>query len=114
MMSWDPSLLSFSTPSKKNQETTRSLLAPCHLLHIRKKPRNDNKLGGSSLSFTPKEENVENDNELGGSLSFSTTEAKQPRMITSRDPRSLWSLTLEEKNQEMTMRLLTCRCFFCT
>jgi len=55
----------------------------CHrLLHLNKK-------------------NVENDNEPRGSLSSFTTEAKQPRTTTSRDPGSSSSSAHEEKNQEM-------------
>jgi hypothetical protein len=53
-----------------------------------KKPSDDDKPGGSSLSFAPKEKSAENDNELGGSLSSSTTEAKQLRMTMSPNPSS--------------------------
>jgi hypothetical protein len=63
------------------------------------------------LSFAPQEKNAKNDNELGGSLSCSTIEAKQLKMTTSPHPSSSWSLTLEEKNHKMTMRLSTRRCF---
>jgi hypothetical protein len=76
--------LSFA-PKKKNQEMTMDLLVHCHLLHLRKKPRDDDKLFGSSSSFALEEktkrgslspfttkENVENENESKGLL-FSIT-----------------------------------------
>jgi hypothetical protein len=59
---------------------TMSLFDHCHLLHFKKKPKDDDKPLGSSLSSKPKK-NVENDNELGGLLSSSAIETKQPKMM---------------------------------
>jgi hypothetical protein len=48
------SSLSFA-PKKKNQEMTMDLPVRCHLLHLRKKPRDDDKLSGSLSSFALEE-----------------------------------------------------------
>jgi len=75
---------------------TTNLLAHCHLLHLKKKPRDDDKPFCSLLSSKPKK-NVENDNELGGSLSSFATKAKQPKMTMSQDLGSSSFSTPEEK-----------------
>jgi len=64
-----------------------------------KKSGEDNEPPGSSLFSALVEINVENDNEPGGLLSFSATEAKQPRTMINRDPDSLSSFALEEKTK---------------
>jgi len=93
---------------KKNKEMTTNLLAHHHLLHLRKKPRNDEE-AFDLLSFSTTKKNVGNDNELGGSLLSSVTKAKQPKMM-NRDLGLLLFSALEEKNQEMMMSLPICCC----
>jgi hypothetical protein len=92
--------LSSSALDERNQEMMKSLLVHCRLLHIKKKPRDNDKSKGSSLSSAPQEKNAENDNELGGSLLSSIIKAKQPRTTMSWVLSSLLSSIIEEKNLE--------------
>jgi len=46
---------------------------------LRKKPKDDNELKGSSSSSTIEEKNVENNNEPKGSLLFSITKVKKTK-----------------------------------
>jgi hypothetical protein len=56
MTSWEPpNSSSSSTFEEKNQEMMTNQEVHCHLLHLRKKPRNDNKPLGSSSSFALEE-----------------------------------------------------------
>jgi hypothetical protein len=55
---------------------TTSLPACYHLVYLRKKPRDDDKLPGSLSSSAPKEKSAENDNEPRNLSSSSVIEAK--------------------------------------
>jgi hypothetical protein len=52
-----PTLLSSFAFEEKNQEMTTSWGAHCCLLHLKEKPRNDDKLGGLSSFATRKKKN---------------------------------------------------------
>jgi hypothetical protein len=54
-----PSLSSSSIFEEKNQETTMSWEVRSHLLHLRKKPRNDDKPPSLPSFATPKKKNKE-------------------------------------------------------
>jgi hypothetical protein len=62
----------FFAHEEKNQEVTKTLPVCYFLLHLKKKPRDDDEPGGLSLSFAFEETNVQN----GSSLSFSITQTK--------------------------------------
>jgi hypothetical protein len=69
-----------------------------------KQPRMTMSRDLSSLSsFATKKKTLRNDDKLGGSSLSFVIEEKKPRMMMSQEPSSLSSFTIEEKNKKTMM-----------
>ncbi len=70
-----------------------------HLLHLRKKPRDDDKHLGLSSFFTIEEIKVENNNKPRGLLLFFATEEKKTKDDDELGSLLSFSVAKEKKNQ---------------